>query len=108
MTLSPFVAKRNTPLDGADFSGVDVINRRINQLKKALRGRIDLRSTSAKWAWVEYCLAQGGFEMANVTIEARKKGGSFGAWRGAVKRHAPHFMGSLHSKKDAPSGTETQ
>ena len=99
MTLSPFVAKRNTPLDQSDFAGVDVVDHRIALLKKALGRKVDLRSTSAKWAWVEYCLAQGGFEMADAVVAARNAGGGFSAWRKAIERHAPRFMDHLYRGK---------
>ena len=58
--IAPFCAKRNTPLDGQAFAGIDVVEKRLDRLKRGLRGRADVRSTSAKWAWVEYVLAQGG------------------------------------------------
>lgn len=58
--IAPFCAKRNTPLDGEPFAGVDVVRKRLERRTRGLRGRADVRSTSAKWAWVEYVLAQGG------------------------------------------------
>jgi len=98
MTLSPFVAKRNTPLDGAGFAGVDVVERRIKRLKKGLKGAVDLRSTSARWAWIEYCCAQGGFEMAKAAQLARAGGGNFRAWKDAIQEHAPQFIDSFRAK----------
>src|SRR5258706_14546179 len=63
--LAPFVAKRNTPLDGTDFAGIDVVEARIARLRRGLAaaglgGRVEVRPTSARWAWIEYMLAQGG------------------------------------------------
>ena len=58
--VAPFVAKRNTPLDGTPFAGVREIDRRLDRLQRGLRGRVEVRPTSARWAWVEYLLAQGG------------------------------------------------
>src|SRR5690606_7955354 len=57
--IAPFCAKRRTPLDGQAFAGIDVVQRRLERLKRGLKGRADVRSTSAKWAWVEFVLAQG-------------------------------------------------
>jgi hypothetical protein len=48
---------------------------------------VDIRSTSPRWAWVEYALAQGGFDMTAATIDAWKGGGSFGAWKKAIAQH---------------------
>ncbi|MEZ4247783.1 MAG: hypothetical protein R3B99_06050 [Polyangiales bacterium] len=53
-------AKRNTPLDGEGFAGIDVVEKRLARLRKGVKGKVDLRATSARWAWIEYVLAQGG------------------------------------------------
>ena len=59
--IAPFVAKRNTPLDGAPFEDVAILDAKLARLRAAVSGRVELRPTSPKWAWVEYRLAQGGF-----------------------------------------------
>ncbi|HEY0251986.1 MAG TPA: radical SAM protein, partial [Kofleriaceae bacterium] len=61
--LAPFVAKRNTPLDGSDFAGMDVVEDRLDRLRTGLRkegvaAKVEVRATSARWAWVEYMIAQ--------------------------------------------------
>jgi radical SAM superfamily enzyme YgiQ (UPF0313 family) len=81
--IAPFCAKRNTPLDGQPFAGIDVVERRLERLRRGLRGRADVRSTSAKWAWVEYVLAQGGPAEGLATLEAARAGGNFAAYRRA-------------------------
>jgi len=81
--IAPFCAKRNTPLDGEAFAGIDVVERRLDRLKRGLRGRADVRSTSAKWAWVEYVLAQGGPEEGLAVLEAMRAGGNFAAYKRA-------------------------
>jgi radical SAM superfamily enzyme YgiQ (UPF0313 family) len=85
MGIAPFVAKRNTPLDRQPFAGIKVVEQRLKYLRKEIGSRVDLRSTSARWAWVEYCLAQGGFEMGLAAMAAWENGGSFGAWKRAIK-----------------------
>lgn len=85
--IAPFVAKRNTPLDRQPFAGVKPVERIMDRVQKELRGTVDIRSTSARWAWVEWCMAQGGFDMADATVEAYRAGGSFGAWKKAIKNH---------------------
>ena len=95
IAVSPFVAKRNTPLETEKFAGVDLLNRRLKRLRKSLAPKIDLRSTSAKWAWVEYCMAQGGLEMGHAALAAHSAGSGFGAWKSAINEHAPRFMDSL-------------
>ena len=84
--IAPFCAKRNTPLDGHEFAGIDVVEKRLERLRRGLRGRADVRSTSAKWAWVEYVLAQGGAAEGLATLEAAREGGSFAAYRKAFAK----------------------
>lgn len=81
--IAPFVAKRNTPLDGADFAGIKVVEARLSRLRRGLKGRVDLRATSARWAWVEYVLAQGGAAEGRAVLSAVSAGGRFGAYRAA-------------------------
>ncbi|MCX5746064.1 MAG: radical SAM protein, partial [Proteobacteria bacterium] len=62
--IAPFVAKRNTPLDGTAFAGIDVVDHRLARLRAGLAAaklgrRVEIRPTSARWAWVEYMIAQG-------------------------------------------------
>ena len=83
--IAPFCAKRNTPLDGQAFAGIDVVEHRLDHLKRGLRGRADVRSTSAKWAWVEYVLAQGGEAEGLCALEATRAGGGFAAYRRAFR-----------------------
>lgn len=85
--IAPFVAKRNTPLDGAPFAGITVVEKRLERLRKGLRGRAEVRPTSARWAWVEYMLAQCGPEAGLAAYDAWKAGGSFVAWRKAFEAH---------------------
>ncbi|HUQ05496.1 MAG TPA: radical SAM protein [Kofleriaceae bacterium] len=83
---APFVAKRHTPLDGSDFAGIDVVERRLDRLRKGLaqyRGKAELRPTSARWAWVEYMLAQGDQRAGLAVLDAHTAGGSFAAYRKA-------------------------
>jgi radical SAM superfamily enzyme YgiQ (UPF0313 family) len=82
---APFVAKRNTPMDGAPFAGVAEIDRKLAYLRRALRGRAELKPTSARWAWVEYMLAQCGPDGGLAAEAAWRAGGAFAAWKRAFK-----------------------
>jgi radical SAM superfamily enzyme YgiQ (UPF0313 family) len=81
--VAPFAAKRNTPLDGSPFAGVEVVEGRLSRLRRGLKGRAELRPTSARWAWVEYMLAQCGPEVGLAAHDAWKSGGSYRAWQEA-------------------------
>jgi radical SAM superfamily enzyme YgiQ (UPF0313 family) len=87
--IAPFVSKRNTPLDGEAFAGIDVVDDRLDRLRRGLRGRVDVRATSARWAWVEYVLAQGGRAEGRAVMDAVKNGGKFAAWKRAFDALAP-------------------
>jgi hypothetical protein len=83
--IAPFCAKRNTPLDGEPFAGIGVVDARLDRLRRGLRGRVDVRATSARWAWVEYVLAQGGEAEGHAVVDAVAAGGSFRAYERAFR-----------------------
>lgn len=81
--VAPFVAKRNTPLDGSPFAGIPLVEARLHRLRRGVRGRVELRATSARWAWVEYVLAQGGRAEGRAVLDAVHAGGRFADWKRA-------------------------
>jgi hypothetical protein len=87
--IAPFCPKRNTPLHGAQFAGIGVVNARLDRLRRGLRGRADVRATSARWAWVEAVLAGGGEAEGRAVLEAVHAGGSFRAYERAFANVAP-------------------
>jgi radical SAM superfamily enzyme YgiQ (UPF0313 family) len=84
--IAPFCAKRNTPLDGQPFAGISLVEDRLDRLRRGLRGRADVRATSARWAWVEYVLAQGSAAEGLAAVEAAREGGSFAAYKRAFAK----------------------
>ena len=84
LTIAPFCAKRNTPLDGHPFAGIKVVSARLSRLRRGLRGRADVRSTSVRWAWVEHALAQGAEPEGRALIDAVRAGGRFSDYRRAL------------------------
>jgi radical SAM superfamily enzyme YgiQ (UPF0313 family) len=83
--VAPFVAKRHTPLDGAPFAGIREVEAKLDRLRRGLKGRAEVRPTSARWAWVEYMLAQSGPEAGLAVMDAWRAGGSFAAYRRAFE-----------------------
>jgi radical SAM superfamily enzyme YgiQ (UPF0313 family) len=81
--IAPFCPKRNTPLSGAPFAGIDVVEHRLQRLRRGLRGRAEVRSTSARWAWVEAVLAMGGEAEGRAVMHAVHEGGTFAAYQRA-------------------------
>jgi radical SAM superfamily enzyme YgiQ (UPF0313 family) len=82
--IAPFVPKRNTPWDDRPFAGVSAVERALARVQAGLRGsRADVRATSARWAWVEHLLAQGGPEAGEAALAAVRAGGTFADWKRA-------------------------
>jgi radical SAM superfamily enzyme YgiQ (UPF0313 family) len=81
--VAPFVAKRQTPLDGTPFAGVGVVDGRLRRLRRGLKGAATVRPTSARWAWVEYMLAQGGAAAGRAVLDAHASGGTYAAYQRA-------------------------
>lgn len=81
--IAPFCSKRNTPLDGQPFAGIDVVQARLRRLRRGLRGRADVRATSARWAWVEWVLAQGGEAEGRAAVLAAREGARFSDYKSA-------------------------
>ncbi len=101
--VAPFVAKRNTPLDGAPFAGIADVEKRLARLKSGLRGCAEVRPTSARWAWVEYLLAQGGADAGLRAYAAHLAGGSFAAWRRAFEGYATYHAPTQERLRTMPA-----
>ena len=53
-------------------------------IRHGLKGIAEVRPTSARWAWVEYMLAQGSSETGLRALAAHRDGGTYGAWKRAL------------------------
>src|SRR5438094_3482992 len=87
---APFVSKRNTPMDGAPYAGVSEVEAKLAFLRSRLRGKAEIRPTSARWAWVEYMLAQGGPDAGLAAEQAWRAGGSLAAGQRAFADRDVH------------------
>ena len=103
--IAPFCAKKNTPLDGMPFAGISVVDDRLDRLRRGLRGRADVRATSARFAWVEYVLSQGGEAEARAAAEAARAGGRFADYRRAFEAlgHRPDGSGYREAVPPIPA-----
>jgi hypothetical protein len=79
--IAPFCSKRNTPLDRMPYAGIKLVEARLDRLRSGLKGRADVRATSARWAWVEYVLAQGAEPEGLALLRAVRAGGRFSDYR---------------------------
>ncbi len=87
--VAPFVAKKNTPLDGEPWPGTRLVERRLKALHRGLKGRAEVRPVSARWAWVEHELAQGGPEGGLAVYDAYRAGGRFSDYKAALRAVDP-------------------
>jgi len=88
VSVSFFVAKRRTPLDGSPFMGFRILNQRLKQLGSETGQRVEVRPASVRWAWIEYCLAQGNAMTGLAAFEAWKQGGRFSDWKKTLRELA--------------------
>ncbi len=89
LTFSTFVAKRNTPLDGAPFLGMKAADARLRKIRRGLQGKVTMRPQSPRWAHVEYHLAQWGAEAGHAALDAVHAGGRYRDWIQAFARMPP-------------------
>ena len=81
--LAPRGPQLHTPRGDAEFAGIEAIARTRTRIREGLEGLAEIRSTSARWAWVEYRLSQGGAEAGRAAHAAWRDGGDFRAWERA-------------------------
>ena len=84
LTVSPFVSKRNTPLDHQPLEDIASLEAKLAFLRRKLRGHARLAGDAPKWAWVEHRLAQGCFADGLAAAQASRTGGGFAAWKQAL------------------------
>ena len=87
--------KRNTPMDTAPFAGIKTVEARLKHLSRGLKGVAEVRPTSARWAWVEAELAQGGPEAGLALMDAVHAGGRFAHYKEAFARLDPDTRAPL-------------
>jgi len=85
ITLSPFVPKLHTPLATAPFAGIKEVDATLKMVRRSLKGKVDIRSTSARWAWIEYRMSQGGMDTGIAALQAHRAGGRFAHWKEALE-----------------------
>jgi radical SAM superfamily enzyme YgiQ (UPF0313 family) len=86
LSISPFVAKKNTPLDGAPFEAIQPLTAKLSKIRSGLKGSVNVKPSSPRWAWVEYKLSQGTESAGLAAHDAWREGGSFSSWKRAFTR----------------------
>ncbi len=68
------------------------------------KGAVEVRPTSARWAWIEYLLAMGGIEAGRRALQAHRGGGSFAAWKRAFADRGAERTPAARRSVAAPAG----
>lgn len=90
LTFSTFVAKRNTPLDGQPFLGVKAAEERLRRIRDGLKGKVEMRPQSPRWAHIEHLLASAGPEGGHAALRAVHAGARYADWvRAFAETSAP-------------------
>jgi radical SAM superfamily enzyme YgiQ (UPF0313 family) len=84
VAVQAFVPKPGTPLAGEAMVEIGEINDRLRLIKRGIKGRARIMSTSPRWSWVDWKMAHAGEQAVHIAIAARALGGSFSAWRQAI------------------------
>jgi hypothetical protein len=90
-------------MDGDGFAGIKPVERRLRELSRGLRGKADVRPTSARWAWVEAELAQGGPAAGEAVLAAVHAGGRFSDWKRALQAVDPATRAPWRQAGEAPT-----
>ncbi|MDR1727167.1 MAG: B12-binding domain-containing radical SAM protein [Acidobacteriota bacterium] len=83
LTVSPFVAKKGTPLGDAPFEAIPSLEAKLARTRSGLRGKVEVKPASVRAAWLEHMLSQGGESAGLAALDAWRGGGRFAAWRRA-------------------------
>jgi len=86
-SVGPLVPKPHTALERHAMPSQDVLRRRLAALEAAVSRGAEIRCGSARWAAVQAALSRGGRELSVPLVEASRTGGSFGAFRDALRAH---------------------
>jgi len=85
LSVSPFVAKFNTPLGGAPFEDISTLESKISRIRAGLKGKAEVKPGSPRFAWIEYMLSQGAASAGLAAMEAWRQGDRFAAWKRAFE-----------------------
>ncbi len=103
--VSPFVAKRNTPLDGTPFEPIQALEAKMERMRAGLKGDVEVRPTSPRWAWVEYMLSQGDERAGLAAMDAWRAGGRFASWKRAFQQRDARpfrFRPAIDGRRNPP------
>ncbi|HEY3356218.1 MAG TPA: radical SAM protein, partial [Polyangia bacterium] len=70
VAVSPLVPKLQTPLADAPFGPIPLLEAKLKRVRRAIGTVAEVRATSPRTAWIEYCLAQGGEAAGHAALAA--------------------------------------
>jgi hypothetical protein len=93
-------------MDGSPFEPIPSLERKLDRLRRGVSAQVTVRPTSARWAWVEYMLAQTGEDAGLAALDAWRAGSGFAAWKRAFReRDAQPFLAQrvLDGRRQVPT-----
>jgi len=84
LSISPFVAKRNTPFDGMPFEPIPSLAAKLSRIRIGLKGKVEMKPASPRWAWIEYILSQGDEAAGLAAMDSWRDGGGFSSWKRSI------------------------
>lgn len=85
LAVQAFVPKPKTPLAHVPMVEQPILQRRLQLIKRLLKGRVRVMPTSTRWSWVDWKVAHAGNRGVALAQAAFEHGGGFGAWRQAIE-----------------------
>ena len=81
LSLSIFVPKRGTPLEGSPFTPAAVTSRRLKLLRRHLSGGVRVGRVSPREAALQYLVSHMTPEDGPAVADVARRGGAFADWR---------------------------
>ena len=85
VAVQAFVPKPSTPMASVPMEKISVIRKRLDRLKRQLKGRVKVMPTSPRWSWIDWKIANSGMAASEIAYAAYLKGGNFAAWKTSIK-----------------------
>ncbi len=81
LSISPFVPKPHTPFESADFQPIELLQERLDRLKKQKQRRVEIKYQDPAVSFIEAVLSRGDERLLPVLEHVYKHGGKFEEWR---------------------------
>jgi len=85
VNITPFIPKPRTPLERARMEDVNTLRKKIELIRRELRGLAEARSYDPRWALVQALLSRGDRGISTLLVRWAMHGGGLGGLRRALR-----------------------